>query len=113
MAESTNSQLSIVDKLKSKLSDIKDRLKEGNLTTSVFNDLSGSAKEIQDKLNEILAKNGVLTTGDIEDAYKLLQDKERNILKNKMKSNTIKIYVVLGLLIIGGGFYWYKKNKKS
>lgn len=113
MAESTNSQLSIVDKLKSKLSDIKDRLKEGNLTTSVFNDLSGSAKEIQDKLNEILAKNGVLTTGDIEDAYKLLQDKERNFLKNKMKSNTIKIYVVLGLLIIGGGFYWYKKNKKS
>jgi LPXTG-motif cell wall-anchored protein len=113
MAESTNSQPSIVDKLKSKLSDLKDRLKEGNLTSSVFNDLSGSAKEIQDKLNEILAKNGVLTSADIEDAYKLLQDKERGFYEKKMKSNTTKLYVVLGLLIVGGGLYWYKKNKKS
>ena len=113
MAESTNNQLSIVDKLKSKLSDLKDRIKEGNLTTSVFNELSGSAKEIQDKLNDILAKNGVLTSADIEDAYKLLQDKERSIFEKKMKANTMKLYIVLGIAIIGGAFYFYKKNKKS
>jgi hypothetical protein len=113
MAESTNNQLSIVDKLKSKLSDLKDRIKEGNLTTSVFNELSGSAKEIQDKLNDILAKNGVLTSADIEDAYKLLQDKERSIFEKKIRANTVKLYIVLSVVIIGGAFYFYKKNKKS
>ena len=54
MAENaTNTQLTVVDQLKSTLSDLKDKIKDGGLTKVIYDELMGSSKKIQDKLNDV------------------------------------------------------------
>jgi len=110
MANTTNTQLSIVDQLKGALTDIKDKIKVGGLQKTVFDELTGSAKTIQDKLNELLSKQGLLTQSDINDAYLILQAEERKRLTDARRKKAIKLWIVMGVLV-AGGIYLYRKNK--
>ena len=112
MADATNTQLSVVDQLKSKFTDIKDKLKQSNLTKSVFDELTADAKLVQDKLNELLSKQGFISQSDIEDAYTILQDQKRKELEKLNSSGTKNI----GMYLLGGAvvliaIYLYNKNK--
>lgn len=110
--EST-SKMSVINELKSTFTDIKDKLKKENVTKEVFDELTTNAKDIQDKINELLQKKGVLTQSDINDASILVQKQKRSELQS-LNSNTNKNIIFYSLLI-GGiliGFYLYKKYKK-
>lgn len=113
MGKATENQLSIVDQLKGVLTDIKDKINKGGVTTTVFGELSNNAKVIQDKLNEILQKKGVLTQSDINDAYVVLQEQQKKLLEqqSKKESSRLATYFVIGVLLIGG-IYIYTKRKK-
>ena len=108
----TNTQLTVVDELKSKLSELKDKIKDGGLTKTIYDELMGSSKKIQDKLNDVLAKKGFLTQSDVNDAYSVMQDVQRSELEKQKKkeNNKLIIYGVILVAIIGG-VYLYKKNK--
>jgi len=112
MPNQTNTQLSIIDELKLRLTDLKDSLK-GNVTQSIFSELSASAKSIQDKINELLAKEGFLTQSDINDAYTVLQNTKRNELKKQSTIDAIRIgaYIFVGIAIFVA-FYMYNKKRK-
>ena len=94
MAEiTTNTQLSIVDELKNKLGDIKDKMKVGGVSGVIFEELSSSAKSLQDKLNNLLSKQGFFTQSEVNDAYSTLQDikrKELELESNKAKKKTYR-----------------------
>lgn len=113
MIEKTENQLSVVDELKSFLTDIKDKIKSDSFEKQSFTDLSNSAKVIQDKINEILAKKGLITQSDINDAYDILQEERRKSFqdKNKKFKNKLIIFAILGVAIIVA-VNIYKKNKK-
>jgi LPXTG-motif cell wall-anchored protein len=105
-------QLSIVDQLKAKLNELKDKIKEGGLHSAVYTEISNNAKLIQDKLNELLSKKGLLSQSDVNDAYSVIQDVKRSELESQSKKSSTKllIYVGAAILIIGGVLF-YKKRK--
>lgn len=108
----TNINPSIIDELRAKLSDIKDRLKESNLTSVAFDELTSNAKLIQDKLNDLFQKKGFISQSDIDDAYDVLKQakkKELELMRNKANRRLI-IYSAL-ILGIGIGAYFIFKKK--
>lgn len=112
METTTNNQLSIVDELKNKLGDIKDRIKQGGLSNTLFVELTNNAKLLQDKLDLLLNKFGAVTQSDVNDAYLVLQQAKRSeleALKNK-DMQRISVYAVIGIALLVG-VYLYKKNK--
>jgi ABC-type antimicrobial peptide transport system permease subunit len=112
METTTNNQLSIVDELKNKLGDIKDKIKEGGLSNTVFSELTSNAKLLQDKIDTLLNKVGALTQSDINDAYLVLQKAKRSeleALKNK-DMKRINVYAIVGVALLIAVFL-YKKNK--
>jgi hypothetical protein len=113
MVKATENQLSIVEQLKGVLTDIKDKINKGGISTVVFGELSTNAKVIQDKLNELLQKRGILTQSDINDAYIVLQEQQKKILEQQSKKEASRLatYFVVGVLLIGG-IYLYTKRKK-
>jgi hypothetical protein len=109
---SITNQLEIVDKLKVELNTIKDKIKVGGLNNVVFDTLSQDAKRLQDKIDEILSKKGVLTQSDINDAYTTMQSVKRGELEkmsNDSKRNFF-IYLGIGALFIYGLYYYNKKK---
>ncbi len=108
----TNNQLSIVDELKNKLGDIKDRIKSGGLSNTVFVELTTNAKLLQEKLDSLLNKYGAITQSEINDAYIVLQNAKRSELQSlsKKDSNRFGVYLVVGIALLVG-VYLYKKNK--
>jgi beta-N-acetylglucosaminidase len=108
--EKTN-QLTVYDELKNLLTSIKDKIKTSNMEKSVFLELTKSAKIIQEKLNDLLKKKGVLTQSDIDDAYIILQEQQREVFEKKIKNNNKKILIfsVIGIALISY-FYFYKKK---
>jgi NAD-specific glutamate dehydrogenase len=108
----TNTQLTIVDELKSKLSEIKDKIKDGGLSKTIYDELTGNAKVLQAKVNEVLEKKGILTQSDVNDAYEVMQNIKRSELEKQSKKQRNKL-LIYGIVVIAliGGVYLYKKNK--
>ena len=105
------SQLEIVDKLKTELNTIKDKIKLGGLSNVAFDTLSQDAKKLQDKIDDILSKKGVLTQSDINDAYSTMQSVKRGELEDMSNKSKRKFYIYLGLgVLFAFGLYYYNKN---
>jgi LPXTG-motif cell wall-anchored protein len=111
-AQTATPQLSIIDQLKAKLNELKDRIKGGNLAIDVYTEVASSAKLLQDKLNELLAKKGLLTQSDVNDAYSVIQDVKRSELESQSKKSSTKLLIYVGAaILIIGGVLLYKKRK--
>jgi len=93
-------ELSVIDELKSKLTEVKDKLKNEKVTSVVFNELSTNAKLLQKKLDELLGKKGLISQSDVNDAYTTLQEYKRREMEilSKKSQKTLLIYGVLGVL---------------
>lgn len=104
-------QVSVVDQLVAQITNIKDKIKSKGLSQTAFEELTSSAKVLQDKVDELLNKKGLLTQSDINDAYTLIQEQKRKELENMSKKATKKTlaYMVIGVLIIGTLVYLRKK----
>ena len=112
MAESTNTQLSVIDELKIQINEIKDRIKQGELSNDVFSTLSVGAKVLQGKLDNLLKKNGIYTQSDVNDAYASMQEIKRKNLEIESIKSRYRLYIYVGVaLAIGVGIYAYVKNK--
>ena len=107
------SDLPIIDQIKSRLAEIKDKLKEEGVTAVIFGELSKNAKLLQDKLDELNKKRGLLTQSDVNDAYATLQEVKRNELEAESKKarNKMILYIAIGVAIVGGLVYYLKDKK--
>jgi hypothetical protein len=103
---------SIIEQLMSKLTDIKDKLKGGNIDGVIFESLSKNAKLIQDKINDLIKKKGFYTQSDINDAYETLQSVERSELQKESKKamKRLIIYGGIGVALIVGLIIILKKK---
>ena len=105
-------QLGIIDELKNELGKIKDKIKDSSVTKEVFDSLTGTAKILQSKLNELLSKGGIITQSDVNDAYEVIKktkNEEYEKLKRQSKRKTL-LYIGLGLLA-GSVIYMIAKKK--
>jgi uncharacterized protein YjbJ (UPF0337 family) len=98
---STDQNLSIIDRLKSELGKIKDTIKDGKVTNETFEQLTGTAKILQGKLNELLGKKGVLTQSDVNDAYAVLEETKKRELEQLSKKSKRRTLLYVGLGLVG------------
>jgi hypothetical protein len=102
----------IIDQLKSKINDIKDKIKSGEISEGMFAKLTSKAKDLQTTLDGLLAKKGILTQSDVNNAYEVLQDYKRKELEAEaMKSKRKLIIYTLAIVGVGVGAYMYFKRK--
>lgn len=96
------SDISVVNEIKSLLTEAKDKLKNENLSSTIFTQVSNNAKLLQDKLDELLNKKGLYTQSDVNDAYATIQDYKRRELElmSKKSKNRMMLYGALGVLAI-------------
>jgi hypothetical protein len=112
MAYTYEDVMKIVSDLKNNLTDIKDTLKTGNISDDLFGVLSNKAKKVQDKLDVLLNQKGILTQTDIDEAYRVARETQKNELANASKKATKKAIIYLGIVaIIIGGLLYYKRKK--
>jgi hypothetical protein len=112
MEIATNNQLTIVDELKNKIGDIKDRIKGEGVSNVVFNELTTQAKFLQDKLDGMLKKGGLFTQSDVNDAYEALRQVKRSELEIESKRAFKRLYIYVGVaLLVGAGLFMYLKKK--
>lgn len=95
----------IVTDIKSKLTDLKDKMKTEKLDSSVFTSISGYAKQLQDKLDALLQKKGIYTQSDLNDAQLLLSDIRRKEMELEgtryaNKSIMVGFLAVLGIVAL-------------
>jgi hypothetical protein len=103
---------SVFDEIRAKLSDIKDKLKESNLTSIAFDELTSNAKLLQDKLNDLLQKKGFVTQSDINDAYEVLKQAKKKELELMRKKANKKLIIYSSIILgIGIGAYFIFKKK--
>lgn len=112
MSEATKTQLSVIDELKIQINEIKDKIKQGELSNDVFDTLSKGAKVLQNKLDNLLTKRGFYTQSDVNDAYVSLQEVKRKTMEIENVKSKYRLYIYLGaILFLGTGIYLYTKNK--
>jgi len=112
MPNSTNTQLSVIDELKIQINEIKDKIKEGELSKDVFETMSMGAKVLQTKLDNILTKRGYYTQSDVNDAYVSMQEVKRKTFEIESVKSKYRLYIYLGLaVIVGLAIYKFAKNK--
>lgn len=106
-------KVSVIDQLYSKLTAIKDKIKEGGLSSTLFNELTQQAKLIQDKLNKLLGNKFIITQTDVDDAYATLQEVQRREMK-ALERKATRNAIIYGVVIIGVviGAYVLLKPKK-
>jgi hypothetical protein len=103
----------IINELKNRLTEIKDKIKQGGLNNTVFDELTKNAKAIQSKLDDILRKGGLLSDKDKADAYKFLQEQEKQEMRKRYRKDLFKTVVKIALIagVFGGIIYYIKKKK--
>lgn len=112
MEIATNNQLTIVDELRNKIGDIKDRIKGEGVSNVVFNELTTQAKLLQGKLDGIMNKGGLFTQSDVNDAYEALRQIKKRELEIDSKKSFRNLYIYVGVaLLIGAGLFIYLKKK--
>jgi DNA repair exonuclease SbcCD ATPase subunit len=94
--------LSVVNEIKSLLTEAKDKLKSDDLSSEVFTQVSNNAKLLQNKLDELLNKKGLYTQSDVNDAYLTIQEYKRKELElmSKKSKNKLILYSALGVLVV-------------
>ena len=94
--------LSVVNEIKSLLTEAKDKLKSENLSNEIFTQVSNNAKLLQSKLDELLNKKGLYTQSDVNDAYLTIQEYKRRELElmSKTSKKKLMLYGALGVLVI-------------
>ena len=94
----------VVSQLSTEIINIKDKLKDEKLSDYAFSELSKNAKYLQDKIDNILKKGGLVTKDDVADAYTALQETKRKELKKLSRRMVINIsgglVAIVGAIIV-------------
>ena len=104
----------IIRDVTSKLTEYKDKLREGQYTDVVFKELSVNAKTLQDVLDNLLRKKDVLTNEDVNNAYETLQELKRQEFEKMSREANRKAIIYIGsVVVILSALYFLLKTKKS
>lgn len=91
----------VVTDLKKELMDIKDRIKsKKDILPTAIDELQKREQKIQNKLNDILKKGGLITEEEYNDAYNLIRNKEKKELLDLSKKANRRM-IAFGILVLG------------
>jgi len=104
----------VVDKIMEEISSIDKAIKEGNLGKEVVNKLRQNKETLQNLLNSIFKKKGVVTPNETNNILTSLDDAKKSRLeKSYFKSTKTAIFVLIGFVVIGGVFVYMSKRQNK
>ena len=107
----TESQ-AVVKDLKLELEKVRNDIANRGITNVGIDFLNTKKDVLQNKLNELLKKGGVITEEDYNDTYKIIRSKEENELKNLYKKANRRVVLFFGIAIATiVGIYLISKKK--
>jgi len=105
---------SIIESIKAQLASTGDKISNSGIYTKVKEALVASKNELQDVLNNILAKKGVLTQSDVDAANAAIRKAKQDELDAEAKKYKHKFIMLgIGVAVFAGGLYLYFHHKKS
>lgn len=104
---------SVITDLKNQITRLKEAMKQKDLVGESVEILNENKDALQNELNKILKKGGLVTEEDYNNAYEKIRQssKERLVLQSK-KTKRGLYFVIGGVLILAAGIYLYKRLKK-
>ena len=107
----TESQ-AVVKDLKLELERVKNDIANRGITNVGLDFLNTKKDVLQNKLNELLKKGGVITEEDYNDTYKIIRSKQENELKNLYKKANRRVVLFFGIAVATiVGIYLISKKK--
>lgn len=105
----------LANQLKDKIEQFETKLKSGKVSGSIIDSLKESKDGLQAALNSILAKNGLISQGDVDVANEALRKAHEDDLKAEQQKYKKKFLIkaAIGFILIAGLviFVNYKKEK--
>lgn len=104
----------VMSNLKDELRNIRSSIKSEGIFSTSLDFLKSKEKLIQDKLNDIMKKGGVVTEDDYNDTFNLIRAKSEKEILNLKKRAVTDLYVFVGIAIaVGVTIYLLLKNDKN
>ena len=103
----------VLNDLKNELSVVKNTIERSGIIGGAAQILSGKQKELQDQINKILEKGGMITEEDYNASYDIIrgQAKQKADALNK-KTNTRLLMIVGGSILLIAGVMILTRQKK-
>jgi hypothetical protein len=103
----------LLEEIKSEIDSLSKSLKEKRYNDAAYLILQNAKDSLQKTLDTLLAKKGVITPAQSNDALDKINSAKKTRLEQDyslgMKRTTL---IAVGLLVLGVGYYIYKKQKK-
>lgn len=91
---------------------IKNDVKERQLTGAALETARRHQEDLQKILNIFLAKKGVITPDETNDALEKIENSKKSRLQKEFKLGLNKFtYIMIGVVLVTGIFLYYKKRK--
>ena len=104
---------SVITDLKNQVIRLKEAIKQKDLVGESVEILNEKKDALQDELNKLLKKGGLITEEDYNNAYeKIRQSSQERLITQSKKTKRSLYFVVGGVLILAAGIYLYKRLKK-
>lgn len=99
--------------LKNEIENVRNQIKSKGVLGGALDALQSKQNVLQDYLNDLLKKGGLITEEDYNKAYSLMKVEKKAELDTLQKKGNQRIMIVGGLVILAVvGYFIYKKYKK-
>jgi len=106
-----NKKSIVLDALNEEINSLNDKINNQQLNKLVAGSLSNSRMTLQNLLNTVLDKKGVITPSETDNIRNQLEAAKKSRLEGNYVSGMRKgVLYLLGFIAIGAAIYWYNKK---
>ena len=99
--------------LKNEIESVRNQIKSKGVLGGSLDILQSKQNTLQDYLNELLKKGGLITEEDYNKAYSIIKKDKKSELDSLQKKGNQRLLIVGGLIVLAvAGYFIYKKYKK-
>jgi hypothetical protein len=104
----------ILDEIKSEVAQVKNAISSTPNGSGQQSLLNANLIKLQDLLNGILSKKGVITPDETNNTIDVIsQSKKDRLARDYVMGATKTTIYLLGAIVVGFGIYWYVKKRKQ
>lgn len=102
----------VINDLKAEATRVGALIKSEGIGAAALGLLKEKQMLVQEKINSILKKGGLITEEDYNDAYNIIKDEKKKQLSDMQMGATTKFWIYVGVaaLLVGYGIYYSRKK---
>lgn len=103
----------VINDLKANINRITNSITNKNLFGETIDILDEKRQNLQDALNRILSKGGIITEEDYNDAYEQIRKAAEKRIRTEKQQRTRNLIIGIGVIAIVIAGLYYIRNKKG